>query len=164
MTEKKLRLGDKIPLGPYARLTYSWDMVLCLADFIHCIGLNKKDLKSPRNKQLMEFKQIFYNDKEFNPGGVLSDYIYLEANSFFKYAKKLKSSGDKNIPDLPDYLKDLEDFRNVMVGHRDVKENYSFFEDWMGLQEKISKLIPKEKLVRDVDFYYQEVMRRSHNQ
>ena len=85
-------------------------------------------------------------------------------SGFFKYAKKLKSSGDKNIPDLPDYLKDLEDFRNVMVGHRDVKENYSFFEDWIGLQEKISKLIPREKLVKDVDFYYQEVMRRSHNQ
>ena len=84
---ERLSNVNKIPLGPYTRLTYSWDLVLCLADFIRCIGVNKKDLKSPRNKQLMLFRQIFYNDKEFNPGRVLSDYIYLEANSFFKYAE-----------------------------------------------------------------------------
>jgi len=74
---------------------------------------------------------------------------------------KLKDGGDKNIPNLPDYLKELENFRNIMVGHRDAKEKYSSFEDWIKLQQDISKLIPIEKLVKDIDLYYQEITRRS---
>lgn len=146
---------------PYIRLKYSWDMILCLADFIQCVGLHKKDLKDPRNIGLMNFEEMLGN-KEFNPAGVLKDYIYLEANSFFEYAKKLKDRGDKNIPELPNYLKELKNFRNLLAGHRDKKEIIKFPEDWLKLQGEISKLIPIENLIHDVESYYQEVIKR-HN-
>ena len=145
---------------PYIRLKYSWDMILCLDDFMECIGLHKTDLKSPRNIGLMNFMRDFHGNKDFNPAGVLKDYIYLEANSFFEYAKKLKLSGDKNMPDLPSYLKDLRNFRDVMVGHRDKKEKISFPLGWFELQESTAKLIPINQLVKEVDDYYQEVIKR----
>ncbi len=145
---------------PYIRLKYSWDMILCLDDFINCIALHKTDLKSPRNIGLMNFRR-FFGDKNFNPAGVLKDYIYLEASSFFKYAKELKlSKGDKNIPDLPDYVNDLEYFRNIMLGHRDRKEKIDFPEGWIELQEKIAKSIPIQKIIKDIDTYYHEVIKR----
>ena len=147
---------------PYIRLKYSWDMILCLNDFINCVGTHKSDLKSPRNIGLMNFKKML-GDENFNPAGVLKDYIYLEANSFFEHAKELKlSKGDKNMPDLPNYIKDLENFRDVMVGHRDKKEKLCFPNGWIELQEKIAKLIPIQKLIGDVDAYYQEVMKRGN--
>ena len=145
---------------PYIRLKYSWDMILCLNDFINCIGLHKEDLKDPRNIGLMKFMRDFYGKKDFNPASVLKDYIYLEANSFFEYAKKLKLSGDKNMPDLPDYLKELKSFRNQITGHRDKDEKINFPNDWIELQEKINKLIPIEKILKDVNAYYQEVMNK----
>src|SRR3989344_6501184 len=114
---------------PYIRLKYSWDMILCLNDFINCIGLHKEDLKEPRNIGLMNFMRDFHGNKYFNPAGVLKDYIYLEANSFFEYAEKLKKSGDENMPDLPDYLKELKSFRNQITGHRDKDEKINFPND-----------------------------------
>lgn len=148
---------------PYIRLKYSWDMILCLEDFINCINIHKIDLKSQRNKNLINFNKDVLNNKDFNPAGVLKDYIYLEANSFFVYAKELKlSKGDKNMPDLPNYLKKLKDFRDVMVAHRDKKEKSNFPEDWIELQQKISKSIPIRNLIKDVNDYYQEVVKR-HN-
>ena len=144
---------------PYIRLKYSWDMISCLEDFINCVGIHKADLKSPRNIGLMDFEK-FRGNENFNPAGVLKDYIYLEANSFFEYAKKLKISGDKNMPDLPNYLKELKNFRDVMVGHRDRKEKINFPKGWFELQESTNKLIPIKQLIKDVDAYYQEVMKR----
>jgi hypothetical protein len=144
---------------PYIRLKYSWDMILCLNDFIQCIGLHKDDLKDPRNTGLMEFKKML-GDKDFNPGGVLKDYIYLEANSFFDYAKKLKLDGDKNMPELPSYLTELKEFRNVMAAHRDKNGDINFPQDWIMLQEKTAKLIPIDKLIKDIDAYYNVVIRR----
>lgn len=144
----------------YNRLTYSWDMILSIEDFINCINLHKEDLKSPRNILLMNFNKDFLNNKDFNPAGVLKDYIYLEANSFFQYAKELKlSKGDKNMPDLPNYLKELKNFRDIMVGHRDAKKKIKFPEGWIDLQEYNSKLIPVKKLIKDVNDYYQKVMK-----
>jgi len=145
---------------PYTRLEYSWDLILSIQDFIDCIGLHKKDLKSPRNIYLMNFMNIFYNKKDFNPAGVLKDYIYLEANSFFEYAKILKSAGDKNMPDLPGYLEELKNFRDIMVGHRDKKGKIEFPNGWIELQEKTAKSIPIKQLIKDVDGYYQEVKRK----
>lgn len=145
---------------PYIRLKYSWDLIFSIEDFINCINLHKIELKSPRNIGLMNFMRDFYGNKDFNPGGILKDYIYLEANSFFEYAKKLKSNGDKNMPDLPDYLKELDYFRNVMVGHRDKKEEINFPQGWIELQEKTAKLIPIKQLIKDIDKYYQEVIKR----
>lgn len=146
----------------YSRLTYSWDMILSIEDFINCINLHKADLKSPRNIGLMNFNKDFLNNKNFNPAGVLKDYIYLEANSFFQYAKELKlSKGDKNMPNLPNYLKKLKNFRDIMVGHRDAKEKSKFPEGWINLQEQNNKLIPIKKLIKDVDDYYKEVMKKS---
>jgi hypothetical protein len=104
--------------------------------------------------------KTFYNNKDFNPGGVLKDYIYLEANSFFEYARILKSTGDKNMPDLPSYLKELKDFRDIMVGHRDKKGKLNFPNEWIELQEKTAKLIPIKQLIKDIDEYYKEVKRR----
>ena len=147
---------------PYVRLKYSWDMILCLNDFINCIGIHKKDLKSPRNIGLMNFEKLRGN-KNFNPAGVLKDYIYLEANSFFDYAKDLKSKGDKNLPELPPYLKELKKFRNFMVGHRDKKEKIDFPNGWLEFQEKINKLIPLNILIKDVDEYHRTVMNNLRN-
>jgi hypothetical protein len=144
---------------PDIRLKYSWDMILCLNDFIQCIGLHKNDLKDPRNIGLMEFKKML-GDKNFNPRGVLKDYIYLEANSFFDYAKKLKNGGDKNMPELPSYLKKLKDFRNVMAAHRDKNGEINFPQDWIILQEKTAKLIPIDKLIKNIDVYYTEAIKR----
>lgn len=143
------------PLGPYFRLLYSWDMILCLEDFINCINIHKTDLRSPRNKTLM----VFFGN-QFNPAGVLKDYIYLEANSFFQYAKKCKNKGDKNMPNLPSYLEELKEFRDVLIGHRDFKEKFKSYEDFTRLHENISKLIPIKSLIKDIDSYYQEVKRR----
>ena len=156
-TDNKIK---NLPSGPYqySRLRYSWDMILSIADFINCIGLHKADLKSPRNIGFINFNKIFLNNKDFNPAGVLKDYIYLEANSFFEYAKKLKNEGDKNIPDLPNYLKELKDFRNKMVAHRDMKEELSFPEDWLKAQEDINKIIPIQKLIEDVNEYYEKIV------
>jgi len=148
---------------PYIRLKYSWDLIFSIEDFINCIGLHKIELKSPRNIGLMNFMKDFYGNKGFNPAGVLKDYIYLEANSFFEYAKNLKSNGDKNMPDLPNYLKELKNFRDVIVGHRDKKERINFPQDWVELQESTSKLIPIKQLIKDVDKYYQEVMKRYYS-
>ena len=128
-------------------------------DFIECINLHKSDLNSPRNIGLMEFQKLIGN-KDFNPAGVLKDYIYLEANSFFKYAKKAKANGDKNIPNLPEYLEDLENFRDVMVGHRDAKEKVLFPEEWIELQEKTTNLIPIKKLIQDINTCYGLIMER----
>ncbi len=145
----------KIPLSSYYRLRYSWDMILSIEDFIDCIAVHKNDLKSPRNIGLMEFMKFFYNNKDFNPSGVLKDYIYLEANSFFEFAKILKlTKGHKDMPDLPDYLKELKNFRDIMVGHRDRREKIAFPQGWFELQEKNSKLIPIKKLIKDVDDYF----------
>ena len=149
---------------PYIRLKYSWDMILCLKDFIDCIGLHKSDLKSPRNIGLMEFNEMLGKD-DFNPAGVLKDYIYLEASAFFDYAKQLKlTKGDKNMPELPDYLGKLKNFRDVMVGHRDRKGKIQFPEDWIKLQEGMANLISIDKLIKDVDVYYCEVMSRYEKQ
>ncbi len=145
----------------YPRLTYSWDMILSIEDFINCIGLHKTDLKSPRNIILMNYMIFFKNKKDFNPAGVLKDYIYLEANSFFQYAKELKlGKGDKNMPDLPNYLKELKNFRDMMVGHRDKRGKIKFPEGWIDLQEQNSKSVPIKKLIKDVDNYYKEVMKK----
>ncbi|MFH1248522.1 MAG: hypothetical protein V1660_00025 [archaeon] len=145
---------------PYIRLRYSWDLILSIEDFINCIGLHKTDLKSPTNTGLMDFQRVFHGNKDFNPAGVLKDYLYLEANSFFEYAKNLKSHGDKNMPDLPKYLKELKSFRDVMVGHRDKKGKIEFPDGWVNLQEETAKLIPIKKLIKDIDEYYNEVMKR----
>jgi hypothetical protein len=145
---------------PYIRLEYPWDLIFSIADFIDCIGLHKTDLKSPRNIGLMNFMKDFHSNKDFNPAGVLKDYIYLEANSFFEYAKNLKSNGDKNMPDLPEYLKILKNFRNVMVAHRDKREEIEFPKGWFELQEKTAKLIPIKQLIKEIDKYYQEVIKR----
>ncbi len=142
------------------RLRYSWDMILCINDFINCINLHKTDLKSPRNIGLMEFMIYFYNNKEFNPAGVLKDYIYLEASSFFEYAKKLKKKY-KNLPKLPDYVGKLKTFRNKVVAHRDSKEFYKSYRDWIDAHEEFSKLVPIQKIIKDVDEYYKEVQRKS---
>jgi len=148
---------------PYVRLKYSWDMIFCLWDFINCISTHKTELKSPRNIGLMNFMRDFYGNKDFNPAGVLKDYIYLEANSFFDYAKRLKLNGDKNMPNLPNYLQELRNFRNKLVGHRNNWEDLNFPEGWLELQESISKLIPIKQLIKDVDVYYQEVMKRYYS-
>ncbi len=109
----------------------------------------------------MQFMKEVHSNEHFNPGGVLKDYIYLEASSFFKYAKELKSSkNDQNLPDLPSYIDELKDFRDVMVAHRDRKEKLKFPDDWHDLQRKIATSIPIVTLVKDVNDYYQEVMRR----
>jgi len=155
-------MSDKKPFDnsyPYIRLKYCWDMILCLNDFINCIALHRVDLKSPRNIGLMNFMRDFRGNKNFNPAGVLKDYIYLEADSFFEYAKKLKSAGYENLPDLPNYLKGLKKFRNVMAGHRDNKEKINFPEGWIELQETTAKLIPIQQLINDVDRYYGEIIR-----
>ena len=133
-------------------------MILCLNDFINCIALHRADLKSPRNIGLMNFMRDFKGNKNFNPAGVLKDYIYLEANSFFEYAKKLKPERDENLPHLPNYLKELKKFRDLMVGHRDNKEKINFPEGWIELQETTAKLIPIQQLIDDVDKYYREVI------
>lgn len=143
---------------PYIRLKYSWDLIFSIEDFINCIGLHKTELKSPRNIGLMNFMRDFYGNKDFNPAGVLKDYIYLEANSFFEYAKKLKSNGDKNMPDLPNYLDTLKKFRDVAVGHRDKNEKLEFPKCWVELQQNTAKLIPIKQLIKDVDEYYQKVI------
>ena len=156
MVDKKLADADYL----YIRLKYSWDMILCLNDFINCIGLHKEDLKDPRNTGLMNFMKDFHGNKEFNPAGVLKDYIYLEANSFFEYAKKLKLIGDKNMPDLPSYLVELKKFRNVMAAHRDNRENINFPQDWVELQENTAKSIPIKQLIEDIENYYKEVIKR----
>jgi len=141
------------------RLRYSWDMILCIEDFINCINLHKADLKSPRNIGLMNFMKEFQNNKDFNPAGVLKDYIYLEASSFFEYAKKLKKKY-KNMPKLPDYIEELKTFRNKVVAHRDSKEFYKSYVDWIEAHEGINKLIPIQKLIKDVNEYYKEVQRK----
>jgi len=143
----------KIPSEAYSSLKYSWDMILSIEDFINCIDIHKKDLKSPRNIGLMNFRRDFCNDKEFNPAGVLKDYIYLEAHSFFKIAKKLKSNGMK-MPEIPPYFDSLETFRNNMPAHRNLHGKYKFPEDWRELQEKTNKLIPIKKLIKDVNDYF----------
>jgi len=140
------------------RLRHSWDMILCIEDFINCINLHKADLKSPRNIGLMKFMAFFQNKKDFNPAGVLKDYIYLEANSFFQYAKKLKNKG-KCMPKLPNYLKELRDFRDKSIGHKDAKEYYKSPEDWIKAQEEINKIIPIQKLIKDVNEYYEETLK-----
>jgi len=147
-----------IPANDYFRLTYSWDMILCIDDFINCIGLHKTDLKSPRNIGLMNFEE-FRGNENFNPAGVLKDYIYLEANSFFQYAKKLKNKG-KNMPNLPNYLEELKTFRNKVVGHRDAQGYYKSSEDWIRAQEENNKIIPIQKLIKDVNEYYEEFLKK----
>ncbi|MBT3985502.1 hypothetical protein HOD38_05115 [archaeon] len=150
-------LKEKFKISPeaYKRLEYSWDMIHCIEDFINCIALHKKDLKSPRNIGLMNFMRDFSKVKDFNPAVVLRDYIYLEAHSFFKYINKLKSKRIlKNIPELPSYFRDLEVFRNSMPAHRDIHENHTFPADWIRLQEKTNKLIPIKMLIKDVDDYF----------
>lgn len=143
----------------YPRLRYSWDMIHCLWDFIECIGNNKFQLKDERNLNLMAFMRDFHRDSNFNPGGVLKDYIYLEANSFFQYAKDLKKQrNDKNIPGLPDYVGKLKSFRDLIVGHRDHRERVKFPEGWIMEQEKISKIISIKKLINDVDRIYLEIL------
>ena len=139
------------------RLIYSWDMILSIEDFINCVGLHKMDLISPRNIGFMNFIQFFQNNKNFNPAGVLKDYIYLEANSFFQYAKVLKKRY-QNMSKLPDYLEDLRDFRNKVVAHKDSEEHYKSLEDWQKAHNKINKIIPIPKLIKDVDEYYKKVM------
>jgi len=147
---------------PYIRLYYSLDLIFCLWDFINCIGLHKTELKNPKNVGLMNFMRDFRGNKDFNPAGILKDYIYLEANSFFEYAKTLKANGDKNMPDLPNYLKELKNFRDIMVGHRDKKEKIKFPQGWGELQESTNKSIPIKQLTKDVDEYYKEVMKRHY--
>ena len=156
MANKKLVNADYL----YIRLKYSWDLIFSIEDFINCIGLHKSDLKNLRNIGLMNFMRDFQGNKDFNPAGVLKDYIYLEANSFFEYAKKLKSNGDKNMPELPTYLKELKHFRDVMAGHRDGKEKVEFPHGWVELQENTAKLIPIKQLIKDIDEYYKEVIKR----
>ncbi len=146
---------------PYFRLKYSWDMILCIEDFINCIATHKADLKSPRNTQLMVFMKYFRKNESFNPAGVLKDYVYLEANSFFQYAKNLKDKGDKNIPNLPTYLKKLKEFRDRVVGHRDLNEGFKSYEEWIKAHEEIQKLIPIVHLIKDVTEFYTLVERRN---
>jgi len=138
------------------RLTHSWDMILCLEDFINCINLHKSSLKSPRNIGFMNFMKLFYGQNEFNPAGILKDYIYLEANSFFQYAKKLIKKGRK-MPELPIYLEDLRIFRNRVVAHKDDEERLKSDGEWINEQQKIAKLIPIQKLIGDVKKYYSKI-------
>ena len=139
------------------RLRYSWDMILSINDFIEIIAIHKSELKSHRNLNLMEYMRFFHNNQDFNPAGVLKDYIYLEACSFFEYAKKLKNKGKKykDLPKLPDYLKELKAFRNKVIGHRDFKENFSSPQEWVEAHENIQRLVPIPNLIKDVDDYFQ---------
>ena len=136
------------------RLRYSWDLILCIEDFINCINLHKTNLKSPRNIDFMNF-MASQNKKDFNPAIVLRDYIYLEANSFFQYAKKLKNRGE-DMPKLPNYLKELQIFRDKVVAHKDFKEYYKSSEDWKKAHEKINKIIPIPKLIKNINKYFKE--------
>ena len=61
---------------------------------------------------------------------------------------------------VQDYLKELKSFRNQITGHRDKDEKINFPNDWIELQEKINKLIPIDKIIKDVNAYYQEVMNK----
>lgn len=149
----------KFAKNDYFRLKYSWDMILSIEDFINCVGLHKTDLKSPRNIGLMNFNKDVLNNKDYNPAGVLKDYIYLEANSFFKYAKKLKNEG-KDMPNLPNYLEELKIFRDKVVGHRDAKEYFKSPEDWIKAHQRINKIIPIQKLIKDVNDYYEEFLKK----
>lgn len=138
------------------RLRYSWDLILCIEDFINCINLHKQDLKSPRNISIMQYRKDLCNDKNYNPALALNDYIYLEANSFFQYAKKLKDK-NKKMPDLPDYLPELKKYRNESIAHKDFKEKYKSGVDWMFHIEDINKLIPIKQIIKDVDEYYKKI-------
>ena len=62
------------------------------------------------------------------------------------------------MPNLPNYLKELKNFRDVMVGHRDKKMLCKFPNDWINLQEKTQKLIPIKDIIRDVDNYFRELI------
>ena len=64
------------------------------------------------------------------------------------------------MPDLPNYLEELKNFRDVMAGHRDKKEKIEFPKGWVELQEKTAKLIPIKQPIKDVDNYYKEVIKR----
>jgi len=148
----------------YPRLRYSWDMIHCLWDFIECIKENRDELKDPRNINLMGFMRDFHKDFNFNPAGVLKDYMYLEGNSFFQYAKNLKTQkNDENIPELPNYLKELKRFRNIMVGHRDFKEKVKFPDGWVIEQEKMARILPVARLMEDIDNIYTEILKRQRD-
>lgn len=148
---------SEIPPSSYVRLQYSRDLILSTEDFINGVALHKKDLKSPANIGLMNFMKIIGNN-DFNPAGLLKEYIYLEANSFFEIAKYLKDSkGHTNMPALPDYFEKLHELRNKFIAHRDKKEKIKFPEDWADYLGEIGRLIPMKKLIKDVNDYFLSV-------
>jgi len=142
------------------RLRHSWDMMHCINDFINCIGLHKADLKSPMNIGFMKFNKDVLKKPNVNPGGVLKDYIYLEANSFFQYVKKLKKNG-MDMPDLPSYLEELNIFRNRVVAHKDFDERFQSLGDWIEAQQKINQVVSTKKLIEDVNEYYEKFKKQT---
>ena len=51
-------------------------------------------------------------------------------------------------------MKELTNYRDYMVGHRDKKERIVFPQGWIELQNKTAKLIPIKKLIQDVHNYF----------
>jgi hypothetical protein len=125
-------------------LDISYIHVINLLDFMELIEANSNQLKTPHNLECIK--------KGIKPSAFLVDYIILEISSFYTNIYLMKKKG-KFFPELPNYWKELKDYRDIMPGHRDKEHKLKTLADHTSLIKKLDSLgIPK--IVDDFIKYY----------
>jgi|SRR3972149_3834818 len=156
--EEAIEYIKTLPQGSYFRLAYSHERIMVIVDFIKLINKHLTELEYPSNKNFV------YEGSKFSPTETLYDYIYLEADCFFQYAKKCLSKKDRNMPPLPKYHETLHWFRNKILGHRDIDEAFQTTTEWIEVHQKMDSEVKPTQLIKDIDEYYKEVRKREKNE
>ena len=155
MTSKEVNEFVKsLPMIPYFRLAYSNDRIKCLVDFANLINRHRDEFEHQSNKNFAG------EGSPYSPTTILNEYICLEADCFYQYARKCLEEGDKNMPDLPNYYEYLHALRDKILAHRDIDGDLNKTSSWMNMLEKLDEQVTMDNLVSEVDEYFKEVMCR----
>ena len=128
-------------------LDTSYRRVRAIIDFMQVIEKNANQLEDPTNIECVK--------KGVNPSAILLDYIILEIHNYYNNIRIMKNEG-KLLPDLPDYLDALRDFRNASPGHRDKKHKFKTLADHTQNVKRLD-LIGVLKIVEDFIDYHSKI-------
>lgn len=129
--EEFINYCKSLPQQKYFRLSYSFEVVMKLLDFINVINKHSTDLQWPGNKKVVEATN------NFKPSQCLYEFIILEISTFYTNASQHLNEG---FPEIPHYWEILKKFRDAMPGHRDNKQQFKIIADWMSIYRKVDNI------------------------
>lgn len=146
--EEVLEILKKRIMRKYERFNFSYQRVILLEDFADIINNHQKELKVLGGKAVNAMKE-----GEVLPSQLLGEYIILEIWSFYDMLREIKSQEKRDLPELPEYLELLKNFRNQVVAHLDKDGRFRSLNEWIEQYEKINK-IGLPKIVQDFKEIY----------